>query len=104
MFSIWRKSRNGSVNDGYSVCKGLRKLGVDSDLFIERPSHVASLPQWEDGEVDMDILGDPYDPNWTPFTGPSQTGSEFGTIGNFGFHTPELSDGRPSCSCCETTI
>lgn len=45
----------------------MRKLGVDSDLFIERPSHVASLPQWEDGEVEMDILGDPYDPNWDAF-------------------------------------
>ncbi len=70
MFSIWRKSRHGSVNDGYSVCKGLRKLGVDSDLIIERPSHVASLPQWEDGEVDLSRLGDPYDPNWDAFEWP----------------------------------
>jgi glycosyltransferase involved in cell wall biosynthesis len=45
----------------------LRKLGVDSDLIIERPSHVASLPQWEDGEVNMDLLGDPYNPNWDAF-------------------------------------
>jgi glycosyltransferase involved in cell wall biosynthesis len=45
----------------------LRKLGVDADLIIERPSHVASLPQWEDGEVEMGVLGDPYDPNWDAF-------------------------------------
>jgi len=45
----------------------LRKLGVNTDLIIERPSHVASLPQWEDGEVDMGLLGDPYDPNWDAF-------------------------------------
>ena len=45
----------------------MRKLGVDADLIIERPSHVASLPQWEDGEVEMGVLGDPYDPNWDAF-------------------------------------
>jgi len=45
----------------------LRKLGVDAHLIIERPSHVAGLPQWEDGDVKLEILGDPYDPNWDAF-------------------------------------
>jgi glycosyltransferase involved in cell wall biosynthesis len=67
MCSIWRKSLSASANDGYAICKGLRKLGIDSDLIIERPSHVASLPQWEDGDVEMERLGDPYNPNWDAF-------------------------------------
>ncbi len=45
----------------------MRKLGIDAHLIIEKPSHVAGLPQWEDGHVDMSILGDPYDPNWDAF-------------------------------------
>jgi glycosyltransferase involved in cell wall biosynthesis len=55
------------ANDGYAICKGLHKIDVDCDLFIERPSHVCSLPQWEDGECDLERLGNPYDPNWGAF-------------------------------------
>ncbi|KKR01678.1 MAG: hypothetical protein UT24_C0003G0085 [Candidatus Woesebacteria bacterium GW2011_GWB1_39_12] len=56
------------ANDGFNVVRGLRKIGVDAELLIQKPSHVASLPQWEDGEVDMFQLGNPYDPNWNAFT------------------------------------
>lgn len=53
------------ANDGWSICKGLRKAGVDADLFIQRPSHVASLPQWEEeDDVDLENVGDLYEPNW----------------------------------------
>ncbi len=52
------------ANDAYSVVKGLRKIGVEAELVIQRPYHVSGLPQWEEGDVDLERLGDPYDPNW----------------------------------------
>jgi len=55
------------ANDAFATCKGLRKIHIDADLVIQRPSHVASLPQWEDGEVDLATLGDPFNPNWDAF-------------------------------------
>ncbi len=55
------------ANGPYCACKGLRKLGVEVDLIIQRPAHVASLPQMEDGEFDPVELGNPYDPNWSAF-------------------------------------
>ncbi len=53
------------ANDGWFVCKGLRNLGVEAELFIQRPSHVASLPQWEEADVDLENIGNLFDPNWT---------------------------------------
>jgi glycosyltransferase involved in cell wall biosynthesis len=53
------------ANDGWSAVKGLRAIGVDAHLVIHRPSHVASLPQWEEAEIDQTRLGDLYDPDWT---------------------------------------
>ena len=52
------------ANDGWSIVKGLRKIGIEADLIINRQAHVASLPQWEDGQVDLERVGDPYTPNW----------------------------------------
>ena len=52
------------ANDAYMVTKGLRRLGVKAELIVQRPAHVASLPQWEDAEIDLARVGDLYNPNW----------------------------------------
>jgi len=52
------------ANDAYMITKGLRRLGADAELIIEKPSHVASLPQWEDAEIDLGKVADPYNPDW----------------------------------------
>jgi len=52
------------ANDAYVITKGLRKLGVDAELIIQKPAHVASLPQWEDADIDLARVGDLYSPNW----------------------------------------
>jgi glycosyltransferase involved in cell wall biosynthesis len=52
------------ANDGWAVVKGLRELGVDADLFVARPDHVGSLPQWEEAKIDLSRIGNAYDPNW----------------------------------------
>jgi len=53
------------ANDGWSAVKGLRAIGVDAHLIAHRPAHVASLPHWEEAEIDAARLGDLYDPDWT---------------------------------------
>jgi glycosyltransferase involved in cell wall biosynthesis len=53
------------ANDGWSAVKGLRAIGADAHLIIHRPAHVASLPHWEEGEIDMARIGNLYDPDWT---------------------------------------
>ena len=52
------------ANDGWAVVKGLRALGIDADLIIRRPDHVACLPQWEEAEIDLTKLEDQYYPDW----------------------------------------
>jgi len=53
------------ANDGWSVVKGLRALGEDAHLMLHRPAHVASLPQWEEAEIDVGKLGtDMNNPDW----------------------------------------
>jgi len=52
------------ANDAWALCKGLRKLGVDAELFIHRPHHVCDLPQWEEADVNLSNLGSLNDPNW----------------------------------------
>jgi len=51
-------------NDGWSICKGLRAIGVDAHLWLRCPSNVMALPHWEEAEIDMDCLGDPDNPDW----------------------------------------
>jgi len=52
------------ANDAWSVVKGLRAIGTDAHLILQRPAHVASLPQWEEAEIDLSKVGDDYNPNW----------------------------------------
>ena len=53
------------ANDGWAAIKGLRAIGCDADLIVHRPAHVASLPQWEEAEIDLEKLGtDLHNPNW----------------------------------------
>ncbi len=52
------------ANDAYVLTKGLRKLGVDAELIVQKPAHAASLPQWEDADIDLLRVGDLYNPNW----------------------------------------
>lgn len=53
------------ANDGWSAVKGLRAIGADAHLIVHRPAHVASLPHWEEAEVDTSRVGNLYNPNWT---------------------------------------
>lgn len=52
------------ANDGWAAVKGLRAIGVDAELILHRPAHVASLPQWEEADIDLDRVGDLYNPDW----------------------------------------
>ena len=54
------------ANDAYNVCKGLRMIGVEADLFILL-THCGSLPHWEDGSVNLPELGDQSFPNLSAF-------------------------------------
>jgi len=53
------------ANDGWSAVKGLRAIGADAHLIVHRPAHVASLPHWEEAEIDTTRLGNLNDPEWT---------------------------------------
>lgn len=53
------------ANDGWSAVKGLRAIGVDAHLIVHYPGHVASLPQWEEAEIDETRVGNLNDPDWT---------------------------------------
>lgn len=52
------------ANDGYVVAKALRDLGVQCDLYVDFPQHVASYPQWEVCDLGEEDIGDPYDCDW----------------------------------------
>jgi len=51
-------------NDGWSICKGLRAIGVDAHLWLRYPSNVMALPHWEEVEIDTERLGDLDNPDW----------------------------------------
>ena len=51
-------------NDGWSICKGLRAIGVDAHLWIRYPSNVIALPHWEEAEIDIERLGNLDSPDW----------------------------------------
>lgn len=51
-------------NDGWSICKGLRAIGVDAHLWVRFPSSVLALPHWEESEIDMRQLQDIEAPDW----------------------------------------
>lgn len=53
------------ANDAYPVVEGLRKRGVDADLYVPFPSHVCALPQWETCDLDASDIADPFNPNLT---------------------------------------
>jgi glycosyltransferase involved in cell wall biosynthesis len=55
------------ANDAWNVCKGLRALGVDAHLIIQRPTDVVSIPQWEEANVNLNELDSIYRPNWEAF-------------------------------------
>ncbi|MEM2130104.1 MAG: glycosyltransferase [Candidatus Bathyarchaeia archaeon] len=52
------------VNDAFLIVKALRDHQINADLIVYRPAHVCSLPQWELCDLDVNDIGDPYDPNW----------------------------------------
>ena len=52
------------ANDAYPVVSYLRKAGVEADLYVNKASHVTGLPQWEEVEVTMKELRDPYGRDW----------------------------------------
>jgi len=52
------------VNDAFPIVKALRDRQIEADLFVYRPSHVCSLPQWELCDLDVNDIGNPYNPNW----------------------------------------
>ena len=52
------------ANCGWPLVKGLRAIGVDAHLIVHRPAHVASLPQWEEAEIDLSRITDAYNPDW----------------------------------------
>ena len=55
------------ANDGYLSVKGLRSIGVDAHLYYVSPTHVASLVEWEEGQVDYPKLGSQDSPNMLAF-------------------------------------
>ncbi|MBS7614765.1 glycosyltransferase [Candidatus Bathyarchaeota archaeon] len=63
------------VNDAFPIVKALRDRQIATDLYVYRPAHVCSLPQWEVCDLDINSIGDPYNPNWETlnegFTQPS---------------------------------
>lgn len=53
------------ANDGFVVAKALREMGVDCQLYVGFPQHIASLPQWEVCDLGMKDVGpNPYVPDW----------------------------------------
>jgi glycosyltransferase involved in cell wall biosynthesis len=52
------------ANDAFPVVQALRNRQIDADLYVYRPAHVCSLPQWEVCDLDINDIGDPYNPNW----------------------------------------
>jgi len=51
-------------NDGWSICKGLRAIGVDAHLWLRFPSSVLALPHWEESDIDIEQLGNMENPDW----------------------------------------
>jgi len=52
------------ANDANNIVRGLRGIGVDAHLFIQRPCHVTRCPQWEEANIDAAKLHDLDDPDW----------------------------------------
>ncbi len=52
------------ANDAFPVVQTLRDHQINADLYIYRPAHVCSLPQWEMCDLDINDIKDPYNPDW----------------------------------------
>jgi len=52
------------ANDAFPIVQALRKRQINADLYVYRPTHVCNLPQWEVCDLDVNDIGDPYNPDW----------------------------------------
>lgn len=51
------------AEDGYPVVKALQERGINAHQYVTYPNFVCGLPQWEYCDLDIDDIGDPFQPN-----------------------------------------